>query len=58
MNMEEEENEIWKKKEEEIEKIGMKKKLWDFEWEGGKGVESYIIENKECVEGKRVMDLE
>ena len=49
--------EIWKKTEEDLEKIGFPPPFWAFAWAGGQGLARYILDHPDTVRGKKVLDF-
>ena len=49
--------EIWKKTEEDLEKIGLPPPFWAFAWAGGQGLARYILDHPDAVRGKKVLDF-
>lgn len=49
--------EIWKKTEEDLEKIGLPPPFWAFAWAGGQGLARYLLDHPDDVRGKRVLDF-
>lgn len=50
-------HDLWLKTEEELETIGLQPPFWAFAWAGGQGLARYILDNPQCVRGKRVLDF-
>lgn len=48
---------IWRKTEEELEEMGVPPPYWAFAWAGGQALARYILDNREVVAGKRVLDF-
>lgn len=48
---------IWQKTEEELGEIGLPPPFWAFAWAGGQALARYILDHREIVAGKRVIDL-
>ena len=48
---------LWQKTEEELGEIGLPPPFWAFAWAGGQALARYVLDNPECVHGKRVLDL-
>lgn len=49
--------EIWKKTEEDLEKIGLPPPFWAFAWAGGQGLARYILDHPDMVRGKKIFDF-
>lgn len=49
--------EIWKKTEEDLEKIGLPPPFWAFAWAGGQSLARYILDQPDIVRGKSVLDF-
>ncbi|CDN49839.1 class I SAM-dependent methyltransferase [Neorhizobium galegae] len=50
-------HDLWKKTEEDLEKIGLPPPFWAFAWAGGQGLARYILDHPETVAGKMVLDF-
>ncbi len=48
---------IWKKTEEDLEKIGLPPPFWAFAWAGGQSLARYILDHPAIVRGKSVLDF-
>jgi predicted nicotinamide N-methyase len=48
---------LWQKTEEELAAIGLPPPFWAFAWAGGQALARYLLDNREAVAGKRVLDL-
>jgi len=48
---------IWRKTEEELDAMGLPPPYWAFAWAGGQALARYLLDNREAVAGKRVLDL-
>jgi predicted nicotinamide N-methyase len=48
---------IWQKTEEELGVINVPPPYWAFAWAGGQALARYLLDNPQCVAGKRVLDL-
>ena len=48
---------IWKLTEEALEEIGLPPPFWAFAWAGGQALARYLMDNREVVAGKRVIDF-
>jgi predicted nicotinamide N-methyase len=48
---------LWRKSEEELEAMGVPPPYWAFAWAGGQALARYILDNKDAVRGKSVLDL-
>ena len=48
---------IWLKTEEELGEINVPPPFWAFAWAGGQALARYILDNREIVAGKTVLDL-
>jgi predicted nicotinamide N-methyase len=49
--------EIWKKTEDDLEKIGLPPPFWAFAWAGGQSLARYILDHPDLVRGKTVLDF-
>lgn len=50
-------HELWLKTEEELEAIGLPPPFWAFAWAGGQGLARYVLDHRETVKGKRILDF-
>jgi predicted nicotinamide N-methyase len=48
---------IWRLTEEALEEIGLPPPFWAFAWAGGQALARYILDHREIVAGKRVLDF-
>lgn len=48
---------IWHNTEEDLEKIGLPPPFWAFAWAGGQGLARYVLDHRDTVRGKRVLDF-
>src|SRR5215212_4212287 len=48
---------LWLKTEEELNEAGLPPPYWAFAWAGGQALARYVLDNPECVTGKRTLDL-
>ena len=48
---------IWKLTEEALEEIGLPPPFWAFAWAGGQALARYLMDNREVVAGRRVIDF-
>jgi predicted nicotinamide N-methyase len=48
---------IWRRTEEELDRIGLPPPYWAFAWAGGQALARYVLDHREEVAGKRVLDL-
>jgi predicted nicotinamide N-methyase len=48
---------LWEKTEEELAAIGLPPPFWAFAWAGGQALARYLLDNRDTVAGKRVLDL-
>ena len=48
---------LWQKTEEELGEMGLPPPFWAFAWAGGQALARYILDNRETVSGKAVLDL-
>lgn len=47
---------LWEATEDFLEKEGLPPPFWAFAWAGGQALARYVLDNPECVRGKRVLD--
>lgn len=50
-------HDLWLKTEEELEEIGLSPPFWAFAWAGGQGLARYVLDHREAIAGKRVLDF-
>ncbi|MCO6184877.1 methyltransferase [Rhizobium sp. L1K21] len=55
--MADEAHDLWQKTEEELQEIGLPPPFWAFAWAGGQGLARYILDHREVVAGKHVLDF-
>jgi len=48
---------IWQKTEEELNALGLPPPYWAFAWAGGQALARYVLDHRDEVAGKRVLDL-
>jgi len=48
---------LWQKTEEELAIIGLPPPYWAFAWAGGQALARYLLDHREIVAGRRVLDL-
>jgi predicted nicotinamide N-methyase len=48
---------IWQKTEEELTEMGLPPPYWAFAWAGGQALARYVLDHRDAVAGKRVLDL-
>lgn len=48
---------LWQKTEEELGELGLPPPFWAFAWAGGQALARHILDNREVVTGRRVLDL-
>jgi predicted nicotinamide N-methyase len=48
---------LWHKTEEELEAAGVPPPFWAFAWAGGQALARYVLDHREIVRGKRVLDF-
>ncbi len=49
--------ELWRKTEDELGEIGLPPPFWAFAWAGGQALARYILDHREIVRGRRVLDF-
>jgi predicted nicotinamide N-methyase len=57
LHLADEAHDLWLKTEEELEEIGLPPPFWAFAWAGGQGLARHVLDNPDCVAGKRVLDF-
>lgn len=50
-------HDLWLKTEDELQEIGLPPPFWAFAWAGGQGLARYVMDHRETVAGKRVLDF-
>ncbi|WP_416797205.1 class I SAM-dependent methyltransferase [Ciceribacter azotifigens] len=50
-------HDLWLKTEDELQEIGLPPPFWAFAWAGGQGLARYVLDHRETVAGKRVLDF-
>jgi predicted nicotinamide N-methyase len=48
---------IWQKTEEQLAEHNIAPPFWAFAWAGGQALARYLLDNRQCIAGKRVVDL-
>lgn len=48
---------LWRATEEELAEIGVPPPYWAFAWAGGQALARYVLDHRELVAGKRVLDI-
>ena len=48
---------LWQRTEEELEAIGLPPPFWAFAWAGGQGLARFILDHRDMVAGRRVLDF-
>jgi predicted nicotinamide N-methyase len=57
LHLADEAHDLWLKTEDELEAIGLPPPFWAFAWAGGQGLARHILDHREVVAGKRVVDF-
>ena len=57
LHLADEATELWAKTEEELGEIGLPPPFWAFAWAGGQALARYILDHREVVRGRRVLDV-
>jgi predicted nicotinamide N-methyase len=57
LHLADEAHDLWLRTEEELAEIGLPPPFWAFAWAGGQGLARYVLDDPECVRGKRVLDF-
>ena len=57
LHLADEAHDLWLKTEEELEEIGLPPPFWAFAWAGGQGLARHILDHRDLVAGKRVVDF-
>ena len=48
---------LWEKTEEELEATGLPPPYWAFAWAGGQALARYLLDHRDAVRGRRVLDM-
>lgn len=48
---------LWLRTEKELDEIGLEPPFWAFAWAGGQGLSRHLLDHREIVRGKRVLDF-
>ena len=48
---------LWRKTEEDLEKIGLPPPFWAFAWAGGQGLARFVLDHPDTVRGRTVLDF-
>ena len=48
---------LWQRTEEELETLGLPPPYWAFAWAGGQALARYVLDQRDLVAGRRVLDL-
>jgi predicted nicotinamide N-methyase len=57
LRLADEATELWQKTEDELGQIGLPPPFWAFAWAGGQGLARYILDHRDLVAGRRVLDF-
>ena len=57
LHLADEATELWEKTEEELGQIGLPPPFWAFAWAGGQALARYVLDHREIVAGKNVLDF-
>jgi predicted nicotinamide N-methyase len=57
LHMADEATPLWQKTEEELGQIGLPPPFWAFAWAGGQALARHVLDNRDLVRGKRVLDF-
>lgn len=57
LHVAEEATELWQKTEDELAVIGLPPPFWAFAWAGGQALARYLLDNREIVAGRRMLDF-
>ena len=57
LHLADEAHDLWLKTEEELGVIGLPPPFWAFAWAGGQGLARYLLDRRELVHGKTVLDF-
>nr|WP_133772104.1 methyltransferase [Enterovirga rhinocerotis] len=48
---------LWERTEEELGEIGLPPPFWAFAWAGGQGLARYVLDHRDAIAGRRVLDV-
>jgi predicted nicotinamide N-methyase len=57
LHLADEAHDLWHRTEEELQQIGLQPPFWAFAWAGGQGLARYVLDHRESVAGRRVLDF-
>lgn len=57
LHLADEAHELWHRTEEELQASGLEPPFWAFAWAGGQGLARHVLDNRECVKAKTVLDF-
>jgi predicted nicotinamide N-methyase len=57
LHLADEAHDLWLKTEDELAEIGLPPPFWAFAWAGGQGLARYVLDNKQVVRGRTVLDF-
>lgn len=57
LHLADEAHDLWHRTEEELQASGLEPPFWAFAWAGGQGLARHILDNRDCVRGKSVLDF-
>jgi predicted nicotinamide N-methyase len=57
LHVADEATDLWQKTEDQLGEIGLPPPFWAFAWAGGQGLARYILDHREIVVGRRVLDF-
>jgi predicted nicotinamide N-methyase len=57
LQLADEATDLWQKTEDELGRIGLPPPFWAFAWAGGQALARYILDHRELVAGRRVLDF-
>jgi predicted nicotinamide N-methyase len=57
LHLADEAHDLWHRTEDELQQSGLEPPFWAFAWAGGQGLARHVLDNSDCVRGKRVLDF-
>lgn len=57
LRLADEATDLWQKTEDDLGRIGLPPPFWAFAWAGGQGLARYVLDHRELVAGRRVLDF-
>ncbi len=57
LHLADEAHDLWHRTEDELQESGLEPPFWAFAWAGGQGLARHVLDNRECVMAKTVLDF-